>query len=440
MGDIQFYTLFIEHWNLYIYSFILCFIIYYFTFRNCYISLLDIFNFNLLYSFLGASVVFFLYFTGQIRSYYFFSYCFTQIAFTIGFFIFKPFSKYEIKVTFRKEIKIKDEYLFLQILFLVTSLSHIMCQLYVYILSGIPLFLDSYLETFTSGGGIGTFSRIITASTIISWYLLIHFFLNKKSKNLKFYLWFYFFTSLIFFTLSGSKGTFLITGLILFLYTLINSRYNLTIKKLSSNIEKFSLKLFIFIFITGIFIIIFKDNNGINPFLKLGIRLIHSGDAYFYGYPNDIIKELPQGNSFNALFSDLLGMFRIVDWKELPLPFGMTLFGYHNPLIDVVAGANARHNIYGLYYFGYIGAIIFSFILGIILSFSRNYLYRHLTCNTLFGLFYTMLYLSTITFESDINLGLFMLNSYILGFILVFIIAIFIFFMYKNTKLLKFKF
>lgn len=439
MGHIEFYAFFIKYWDIYIYSFVLCFFIYYLTYKKVLISLLDPLNLSIFFSFLAASVVFFLFFIGEINTYYFLSYCLTQIAFTFGFFVFKPIKINELNLRFGNEIKIEGELLFLQILFLVSSSMHIMSQLYVYHLVGIPLLMESYLEAYTGGGGIGTFARIITASTIISWYLLIHFFVNKKSRSLKIYLWFYTVMSLVFFVLSGSKGTFLTIGFILFLYTLINGRFNLIILQIRKKVAKLSLKLFYLVCIMILGIIIFKDNQGVNPFLMLGIRLIHSGDAYFYGYPNDVLKDIKPASGFSALFSDILGMFRIVEWDKLPPPFGMTLYRYHYPLTEIMNGANARHNIYGLFYFGYIGSILFSFVLGFIVSFCRNFLFRNIKRNTLFGLFYTLLYMGTNTFETDINLALFMLNSYAIGFILIFVFALTFFFMYKTSNLIKLK-
>lgn len=439
MGHLEFYYFLLKYWYIYVYSFIICFIIYYLTYKKVFISLLDPLNLNVFFSFLAASVVFFLYFIGEINNYYFSSYCFTQIAFTLGFFVFKPIKKNELNLRFGNEKKIEDELLFLQILFLVSSSMHIMSQLYIYHLVGVPLFMKSYLDTYSGGGGIGMYARIISASTIMSWYLLIHFFVNKKGQSIKKYLWFYIFISLVFFVLGGSKGTFLTIGFILFLYSLINSRFNLTILQLRGKIFKLSLKLFYIVCIMAIIIIFYKDNQGVNPFLQLCIRLIHSGDAYFYGYPNDVLKNIKPASGFDALFSDILGMFRIVDWDKLPPPFGMTLYRYHYPLTEIMNGANARHNIYGLFYFGYIGSIIFSFILGFSVSFCRNFLFRNIKLNTLFGLFYTLLYMGSITFETDINLALFMLDSYFIGFILIFIFSLTFFLMYKNPELIKLK-
>lgn len=432
MGDIEFYGLIVKYWDVYLYSFAICFFIYYKTYKRVFLSLLDPLNFNILYSFLGASVVFFLFFVGEINTYYFSSYCLTQTAFLIGFFIFRPIKIDERKIGFGKEKRIKGELYFLQIVFIISSLFHLMGQLYVYSVRGIPLFMQSYLDTYDVGGGFGTFSRIITGSTIISWYLLIHFFINGKVKKIKIYLWTYMIVSLGFFSLSGSKATFLTIALILFIYTLINCRFNTTIQVLRQKIEKFSLKLFIAVCIMVLIIISVKSSEGENPLLELGIRLIHSGDAYYYGYPNDVLNNIDKGSSFNALFSDILGMFRIVNWEKLPQSFGLLLYRYHYPQIDYIAGANARHNIFGLFYFGYLGSILFSFILGFILSFCRNYLYRNLPRNILFGIFYTFLYLCIVTFESDICLALFMFDSYILTFILIYILSFFIFYSIKK--------
>lgn len=434
MNNIEFYALFLEYWDVYIYAFCLCLFIYYQTYKRVFISFLDPLNFNIFFSFLASTVVFFLFFTQKINYYYFSSYCFTQLAFTVGFFVFRPIKINFRKIGFGNEFKIEDELLFLQFLFITASVLHMLSQLYIYHLVGIPLFMYSYLDTYSEGGGIGTFSRVITASSMVSWYLLIHFFINKKSKQLRFYLWFYLIMSLAFFVLSGSKGTFLTIGLILFLYTLINSRFNLTIQDLRLKIEKFSLKLFFVVCVMVLVIITFKDNQGVNPLLQLGIRLIHSGDVYFYGYPNGVLNDITQGSGFNALFSDILGSLRIVNWELLPTSFGMMLFRYHYPTVEIIAGANARHNIFGLFYFGYIGSIFFSFFLGLILSFCRNYLFRHIYRNTLFGLFYVFLYFSTVTLETDAGLALFMFDSYLLGFILIFSLSFISYAMYKIQK------
>lgn len=434
MSNLEFYEFILNNWQIFICSLLICLLIYYLTYKRVFLSLLDPLNFSLLNSVLGATVVFFLFFIGQINSYYFLSYCFTQIAFTLGFFVFKPININEIKHRFRHEIKLKDELKFLQIVFVVSSLIHLGCQFSVYLTRGIPLFMDAYLETYNVGGGFGILSRIITTSTVVSWYLLIHFLMNEKGKKMKVYLWTYMIISLLFFSVNGSKGTFLNIGLTLFLYTLINSRYSLNLQNLRSKIEKMSIKLFAVVCVMIIVILSIKSSEGLNPFVALGIRLIHSGDAYFYGYPNDVLTKIELGNGFYALFSDFLGMTRLISWDQLPQPIGMTLLRYNHPGIDVVAGANARHNIFGLFYFGYLGSIIFSFSIGLLLSFSRNFLYRYLPCNVFYGLFYTLIYFCSINLESDVVLALFGLNSYIIGLMLILVMSLLMYFMLKTPK------
>lgn len=414
------------------YVFLFCLTIYYFTYRNVFLSLLDPLNFNLFFSFLASTVVFFLFFINEINWYYFSSYCLTQVSFTVGFFCFKPINIKKILITPPKQIIFQHETWFLEMMFIISSFIHIISQLYIYTAVGIPLLMESYLDTYSGGGGIGLFSRLITGCTMISWFLLIHFFINKLGKNIKVYIWIYTILSLLFFILSGSKGTFLTIGLILFIYTLINGRFNKKIQEISKKIEKFSLKLFSFVCIMVLVIILFKRSDDVNPFVSLGIRLIHSGDAYFYGYPNGVVANLDPGNGFYAIFSDLLGTLRVVSWDKLPQSFGMLLYRYHYPAAEIMSGANARHNIFGLFYFGFAGAIFFSFILGFIVSFCRNYLFRHISNNTFFGLIYTFLYFSTVTFEADIGLALFMLDSYFIAFFIVFIITVFLLFLYRT--------
>jgi hypothetical protein len=432
MGNLEFYAFVVQFWGTYLCSLIFCLVTYYFIYRRVFLSLLDPLNFNIFFSCLGSSVVIFLFLIGEINLYYFSSFCFTQILFTLGFFVFKPIKLQKVDHLKRKEVKFEDELLFLEIMFIVSSLFNIISQLYVYSVRGIPLFMVSYLDTYNVGGGFGILMRIITASSVISWYLVIHFLINKRGKAIKVYVWGYMITSLICFSLNGSKATFLTIGLTLFLYTLINCRYNVVVQNLQRKIEKFSLKLFGVICVLILIVLSIQSAGETNPFLSLGIRLIHSGDAYFYGYPNDVLKSLPPGNGFNAVFSDLLGMLRVYGWDELPQAFGMTLVRFHYPALDVISGANARHNIFGLFYFGYFGSLVFSFILGITQSFCRNYLYSKVPNNTFIGLLYILLYFGVVTLESDIVLALFMLNSYVLGLLLILICTVILFFVYRT--------
>ena len=90
MNNLDFYDLIIKNWSLYSVALVACLLIYYFTYRNVFLSLLDPLNLNILFSCLAASVVVFLFFTGDINGYYFSSYCLTQLAFTVGFFVFRP--------------------------------------------------------------------------------------------------------------------------------------------------------------------------------------------------------------------------------------------------------------------------------------------------------------------------------------------------------------
>lgn len=53
---------------------------------------------------------------------------------------------------------------------------------------------------------------------------------------------------------------------------------------------------------------------------------------------------------------------------------GFQLFQYHYD-VDIMTGPNSRHNVFGLFYFGFLGSIIFSFLVGYLSSFFRNVIF-----------------------------------------------------------------
>ena len=125
------------------------------------------------------------------------------------------------------------------------------------------------------------------------------------------------------------------------------------------------------------------DENTLNPILALSLRFIHSGDVYWYAYPNHVYLLVNGERWFTALFTDTLGLLRVIDWEQLPEAIGITLKNIHHPS-DILQGPNARHNVFGLVYFGFYGSILFSFILGALLGFIRNIL-PYLLSNNFFG-------------------------------------------------------
>jgi len=365
--------------------------------------------------------VFLLYFTGNITTYVFLSYVFTQCTFFIGFHLMRarkavfsspPDNRMSYNKPRAKEI----------IAFYFFSIVYLVSQCAIYMLKGIPLFMESRLETFASGGGTGILGRICDVSSIFSLYAFFavikidKFRLSEMPK--------YFILCLIFvtFLLSGSKSSFLVIFYVFWCYIMFAKlkklNYLTYIKLLKKNV-----KLIVITSLGVVSVIIFvqtktqieNPEDRLNPLLGLCLRLVHSGDVYWYAYPNNVYLKIPAEHWFTALFNDTLGLLRIKNWDELPEAIGITFKNIHHPS-DVPQGPNARHNIFGLIYYGFFGGIIFSFCLGLLLGFIRNIMPQLLSASMLGGFVFTYLINKSTSLDSDPMLTITYFNNIIFVF------------------------
>lgn len=99
---------------------------------------------------------------------------------------------------------------------------------------------------------------------------------------------------------------------------------------------------------------------------------------------------------------------------------------------DVLSGPNARHNVFGLFYFGAVGGTVYSFILGWLVGFIRNKMY-FLSGKGAFGLaFYVSLAYYATYIEQDFS-GMAMMYLFSFGIlfpVLCFISTV----LYKGSK------
>ena len=113
----------------------------------------------------------------MISYYLFLSYILTQTSFFLGLYTFRGKGNIVINKVHSKSNKYTAI-----IAFYFFSFVYLLCQGIIYKLKGIPLFMDSRLETFSAGGGSGILGRIADVSSIFSIYA---FFLIIKFNNFK---------------------------------------------------------------------------------------------------------------------------------------------------------------------------------------------------------------------------------------------------------------
>jgi len=375
-------------------------ILYYFIFRKIYLSILDPIVFTLGFSAFGFSVIWFLYFTGNIANKYLISYLLTQAAFILGLFSFKTLRKEKI-IAERKTFTLQHEGLFLKLLFLISSSIYVIAQLVSYKVVGVPLLLGNHVDIYNSSGGWGLLGRFIDVLKPISVITLIYF-LFKKTSSISFYIYKYSFLAmlLIFYALSGSRSEFMMLGFTLFCFVLLNGN---ELKRYFLNIGKFEITLILaglfFVFLT--IIVQSQDNDdGFSSLSVFMFRLVSSGDTYYFAYPNGNIEHLNGTKPFLALFGDIFSTIRLIPRANQPEPLGFQLYKLFYDS-DVTAGPNPRHNVFGYVYFGFYGSIIYSYLLGLLLSLVRNKLFFTFRKNSILQILFILLYLNLSGIETD---------------------------------------
>jgi oligosaccharide repeat unit polymerase len=378
----EFTILLAINFNLYVYYLIFSFFIYLTVYKNYYKGILDpfIFFFIFVFAFCFTNILF-LFHLGEISFFYFSNFIICQISFFIGYSRFKSYnSKLKLNTSIDKPIRKKNSKIY--IYFFTSLISFIILQPIVYIVSGIPLFMQSRWETFDGSGGLGLIDRLLDVIRfILAFTTFWIFFTFKKSVSLYILLFFSFLFLVGTSILNGSKMAILDYVFILsFVHIAFKANgwnvYNLEIK----NVQKI---LFILSFFGAFYAIIvhytvnnvefgLDANDYTNPIYGFLLRFVYSGDVYIMAYPNNVLEKFQWYNPFIGMFRNVIGMLRIIPWDQIPKDIGFTLYDYFNPNSDIPRGPTMKFDIFGLFFFNYFGSIIFSFLVGLILSYVTN--------------------------------------------------------------------
>lgn len=409
-------------------------------------NVFDPFMLSVVTSIFSAVVVIYMYFNNITNRYFFYSFILTEIAYLVGLSIVKPLNKREInkkckpinsdRILYYEKLK--------RNLFWISSLIYVLSQLYYYKTVGIPLLMKNenmYLLAQYVDNGIA--KRILDGMFPVVVYLLIDKFVVYKKKSIfSFcYDWFVAVFILVTMALSGYKANFIYIVFYLQLYKVYSYKLNKE-EKIEKRINRFTVILFSLSLIMSLIIIstryITSDSD--NSIVYLFKRLLLSGDVFIYSYGSDVLQYINKGNAFTGIFSDILGLLRIVSWDKLPQVVGLQIFQIANNS-NGITGPNPRHNVFGLLYFGYYGSIIYSFLIGLIINVFRNKIYYRLPQNFIGGIFYCTFVNAIIFANTDItSLTLAPVNAFIFTFIpLLLVTSLFTAVVHKNRKSLTVK-
>jgi len=413
----EFYALLIENPISFIIILILTTFFYCILFRRYLFSFFDPFTLSIIYSVFATSVVSFMSFYGVINKFHIAHFYMSQFAFFIGFFIFKPFKFPEFN---KQNIGFKNDSKIFLILSIISFILYAGSTLISWKSVGIPILQDSRLGIYADSGGLGVLERVISICKPILIIFVIQRFLKKKINLLVLCMFCFLVLESV---LSGSRTSLFEIVFISFFYILFSSSQDIYLKNKVKNIQKY----FSLIAIIGVVVILMlKISDAITfkyAILAIGSRFLNSGDIFMYSYTTNVLNELHQYSGFYALFKDLFGFTRMIPYNNLPPSLGIEIYKHThvNPIENI--GPNSRHNIFGLFYWGLMGSIVFSFVIGIITSFVRNKLVILLPKKGMLGLtIYTLLY-PLANIRVDPTLAVKALTNILFIFIPIFIIS-----------------
>lgn len=410
MSYVSFFSEYLfPHLGLYFLSLVIVLILYVPIIKNVTNSILDPLFYVLIAAIFANTLPLFLFLLQEISIQKFVYFALSESLFWLSFFFFK-----RTNVDFSEWHYDNEKGGFF--IFLTAAILLCGSQIVTYAVAGIPIFMESRLETYSSGGGIGVFSHIIKFSTI---YCVIYsFYLIAKRKRI-FLSYSVLFLVCVFLLLSGSKSAILE---IFFCYYFYRTYY--CCKKI--NLKKNGKYIFLILFFPIVVLMITNGGDFISATISLFNRFIAYGDVYWLGYPDDKIDAVEISKPFTYLFSRILAPFRIIDYSNVETTIGLQLMWEVNPSqYGVMKGPNARLPILSWVLFRWEGLFL-SIIFGMICAWWKTWLPRIFPKGIISVIIYAFLYINLASMFTDPILGTSCLFTFAL-FALFLLACIFLF-------------
>lgn len=253
-------------------------------------------------------------------------------------------------------------------------------QLGAWAIGGLPILLESRLNAFSSGGGIGILSRIISFTSFAAVFLTVLRIGISRNKRVNFTDGFVLAFTVIASIASASKGNIVQTLLVILTSHWIFK--HLIKNYVAPQVSK--KKLVTFAVILALLMLVpvavelarGPDTSVGGPLEAFVIRLVLSGDVYMWMYGDDYMSSITVRSPTALLFSDFLGVTRLAAWNELPVHPGLQVFQMLFPDRDEIRGPNMRVDVFGLLYGSMVFGAFFSALLGTVFGLLRGWLFR----------------------------------------------------------------
>jgi oligosaccharide repeat unit polymerase len=223
------------------------------------------------------------------------------------------------------------------------------------------------------GGGMGAIRRINWGLSYLLLTSAFFVYVKTKSKmNLAIVVVLFLLSGT-----SGAKGAFLT---IISLIALVGVIPSVKKEAVFKRIDRLKIPVLALGGVLAIFILMFSGGEGTidSAVLKLGIRFLYFGDSIIYYYTESSVKYFSTMNFFDFLsyeFNSILGILRIVDYRP-PLGNDLLLYFIDKDVdFGAMVGPNTPYYVKGHIFMGYIGGLIYSFVVGAILGYCRKLLF-----------------------------------------------------------------
>lgn len=338
-------------------------------------SIIDPLFYTIVMECFANAIPVFLYLTGNCSNEYFIYFILSSILFWFG-----------VSMMHKKQVDFNNNYLvneynYAKQIFYFIFILYILFTIFTYIKLGIPLFLANRNDLYRNSGGLGVLSYFnsffVCYCSIYSFYQI----LEKKRRKYAFVLLIV--TITIF--LGGSKSGVLVIVYAYFYYIFF---YKKTKPKLKT-------KYIALIGCFPLFVIFTNIGNMTNSIVALSERFVANGDAYIYAYPNDLMNSIKVDSPIKHLLSPFLRPARLLEYPGLTAEAIGTLLvyeeNYQAEMLGITSSPNTKIPIAGWIYFRW-GGLVYSFILGICLSFFIYRTKKYFTKSILGIIWYSQLY------------------------------------------------
>ena len=173
------------------------------------------------------------------------------------------------------------------------------------------------------------------------------------------------------FLLNGSKGEVVTLAFAIYFLKLIYEKYEAEAFPAYRKLKRVLILVVLSLILVSTYITTFSgDADFLSVVTIMLFRLSVSGDIFGYAYASDIGEILYNNyNYIDFIIYPILNVLHVIPSDEVIPGIGYQISQLVNNNVLVESGPNARHNVMGWIAFGYFGSFIYSFLVGVVISF-----------------------------------------------------------------------